>query len=199
MHRLEMLAIKSLRRDHEPFRLRGVRERTSSGEVLRRLVLEERERKKRLGTVEEKKKAVAGCNRIRALSRKGRDLVAIRNLFTMAAAGKTPMMERTLDRFANDFPATQIGPEVRAMCVKHREFSAGSSERNEIAIENASGQGSLLQFAAVTKEIPRSGVRGKSRGRRGIAHFEEILRGQAVAERVHRDETGSFSRGMFEG
>jgi hypothetical protein len=117
----------------------------------------------------------------------------------MTATGKTPMMERTLDRFANDFSATQICSEVRAMCVKHSEFSARSSERDEIAIENASGQGSLSQFAGVTEEIPRSGVRGKSRCRRGIAHFKQILRRQAVAERVHRDETGSFSRGMFEG
>src|SRR5262249_43456407 len=93
------------------------------------------------------------------------------NVDARAVAPVTPVVERALDRVADDAAAAEVGVKMGTVRVQHRDFAVGGAEGNELFTQYPLGDGAVAQFAPGAEQIPGGRVRGKAVGSRGGAHI----------------------------
>ena len=130
-------------------------------------------------------KAVPFDHRITLLAGKNRNFRLARNLLTAAISAKLPLMERALNRFPHDFPASEVCAQVRTACIQHSEFSARRAERHQIASRNFLRQWPKSQIIRVAKKIPRRWMRRETGCGWSGGHFTVPVLFVTISARVH--------------
>jgi len=122
------------------------------------MILEVRDRERRLRAVEDPDDAVFFFNGIRKGGNFRRIESAGRNRNALAVAGVPPMVKRTSEIIFNDGPFSQIGPEMKTASMKRVNFSLFAPKERDLPVEQSYGNGfSFAHLARIGQHVPALG------------------------------------------
>src|SRR5262249_24437937 len=149
---------------------------------------EERQREERRRAIEEEHVAVPLLDRIPVLPSERRSPACTRYRDALPVGCVLPVVERALDRVADDTAAAEVRTKMRAVRIENGHRAARRAKRDEIPSQHTLGERLSCQLAALAEQIPGRRIDRKAVGRRSC---HRVLRHVATSRWPWTAGTGS--------